>query len=63
MNMEETVPVDNEAILAESRLMNDVKEAFYQYMRSPSAHISTFAVLVKECIMTVMLWRTFMRYK
>ena len=63
MNMEETIIPDNEAILAESRLMNDVKEAFYAYMRSPSAHISTFAILVKECIQTVMLWRTFMRYK
>ena len=61
--MEETIPPDNEAILAESRLMNDVTNSFYSYMKNPHARINTFAVLVKECITTVMPWKTFMRYK
>ena len=63
MNMEETITPDNEAILAESRLMNDVTNSFYEYMKNPHAHLSTFAVLVKECIQSVMPWKTFMRYK
>ena len=60
---EEMIPPDNEGILAESRLMDDVTNAFHAYMKHPSARISTFAVLVKECIMSVMTWRTFLRYK
>ena len=63
MQEEEVVPPDNEGILAESRLMNDVTNSFYAYMKHPNARISTFVVLVKECIMSVMPWRTFMRYK
>jgi hypothetical protein len=60
---EETIPPDNEGILAESRLMDDVKNSFYAYMKHPDAHVSTFAVLVKECITSVMPWRNFLRYK
>lgn len=63
MNIEEMIPSDNEAILAESRLMNDVTNTFYEYMKNPNARISTFAVLIKECIQSVMPWKTFMRYK
>lgn len=60
MLMEET---EYGSILAESRLMTGLTDVFHEYMKNPHAHMSTFAVLVKESIEAVMPWKKFLRYK